>query len=126
MKIQQIKPYDMDWKPMVRVVPEWFRDAKFGLFFHWGPYCVPACENEWYSRNMYCKGLSQNLHHVERYGELSEFGYKDFYKEFTGEFFDADAWAELVVIQAQNMRDRSLSMPITFQCGTAASILLTQ
>jgi alpha-L-fucosidase len=94
---QQIKPFQMDWKPMKRSAPDWFRDAKFGLFFHWGPYCVPACENEWYSRNMYAKGLSQNEHHEEKYGKLSEFGYKDFYKDFTGEKFDADAWAELVI-----------------------------
>lgn len=54
---------NLNWKPYERQAPEWFRDAKFGLFFHWGPYCVPAYENEWYSRNMYSKGLAQNIHH---------------------------------------------------------------
>lgn len=88
----------MDWKPLKRETPDWFRDAKFGLFFHWGPYCVPANENEWYSRNMYAKGLSQNEYHIKKYGKLSEFGYKDFYKYFTGEKFDPDAWAELIVL----------------------------
>jgi len=87
---------EMDWKRVMRPAPAWFRDAKFGLFFHWGPYSVPAFENEWYSRNMYAKGLSQNLHHVNKYGKLSEFGYKDFYKYFTGEKFDAEAWADLI------------------------------
>ena len=38
--------------------PRWFRDAKFGVFIHWGPYSVPAFANEWYSRNMYIQGLS--------------------------------------------------------------------
>lgn len=94
---QQIKDFNLDWSPIKREVPEWFRDAKFGLFFHWGPYCVPAFENEWYSRNMYSKGLSQNEYHVKNYGNLSEFGYKDFYKDFKGEGFDADSWAELIV-----------------------------
>ncbi len=98
MNNAEIKPYALNWQPLERQAPDWFRDAKFGLFFHWGPYCVPACENEWYSRNMYAKGLSQNRHHVETYGKLSEFGYKDFFDDFTGEKFDPHAWAELMVI----------------------------
>ena len=85
------------WDDLRKEVPEWFRDAKFGLFFHWGPYSVPAYENEWYSRNMYAKGLSQNLHHVETYGPLNEFGYKEFYPMFKGEKFDPEEWADLVV-----------------------------
>lgn len=89
--------FDMNWSPLMRQTPDWFRDAKFGLFFHWGPFSVPASENEWYSRNMYAKGLPQNEHHVNKYGMLNEFGYKDFYKDFTAEKFDADVWAELVV-----------------------------
>lgn len=85
-----------DWKDLQRTTPEWFRDAKFGLFFHWGPYCVPAYKNEWYSRNMYAKKNSINKYHVETYGPISEFGYKDFYPMFTGERFDPEEWAELV------------------------------
>jgi len=96
MKLRTIEPFKMNWETMKRPVPDWFRDAKFGLFFHWGPYSVPAYENEWYSRNMYDKGLSQNLYHTNKYGKISEFGYKDFYKDFTGEKFDADAWADLI------------------------------
>lgn len=87
----------INWDNVKREAPEWFRDAKFGLFFHWGPYCVPACENEWYSRNIYAKGSSQNIHHVETYGNLSEFGYKDFYDKLEGEKFDPEEWADLVV-----------------------------
>lgn len=85
------------WDDLKKEVPQWFRDAKFGLFFHWGPYSVPAFENEWYSRNMYAKGLSQNLHHVKTYGSLNEFGYKEFYPLFKGEKFDPEEWADLVV-----------------------------
>ncbi|HHT36365.1 MAG TPA: alpha-L-fucosidase [Firmicutes bacterium] len=97
MNHAQIKPFAMNWQPYLRQAPNWFRDAKFGMFFHWGPYCVPAFENEWYSRNMYAKGLSQNRFHVETYGKLSQFGYKDFYPLFKGEKFDPDYWAELMV-----------------------------
>ena len=86
-----------DWSAVQQPAPEWFRDAKFGMFFHWGPYSVPACMNEWYSRNMYCKGLEQNKYHEEHYGKLHDFGYKDFIPMMTGEGFDPEAWADLVV-----------------------------
>lgn len=86
-----------DWQSAKHAVPDWFRDAKFGLFFHWGPYSVPACENEWYSRNMYAKGLSQNKYHEAHYGSLHDFGYKDFIPMMKGEAFDPAAWAELAV-----------------------------
>lgn len=97
MNTQVIKSFEMNWQSLKRATPDWFRDAKFGLFFHWGPYCVPAHENEWYSRNMYAKGLSQNLHHIKTYGKLNEFGYKDFYPMFKGEMFDPYEWASIVV-----------------------------
>ena len=87
---------DVNWNKVKREAPEWFRDAKFGLFFHWGPYSVPAYQNEWYSRNMYCKGLEQNQYHEKIYGSLHDFGYKDFYDMLKGEKFDADEWASLV------------------------------
>ncbi len=85
-----------DWKELQRKTPEWFQDAKFGLFFHWGPYSVPAYKNEWYSRNMYAKKNNINKYHIEKYGPISEFGYKDFYPMFTGDKFDAEEWAQIV------------------------------
>ena len=84
------------WDGLAHEAPDWFRDAKFGIFLHWGPYIVPAFENEWYSRNMYAKGQKQNLHHVETYGPVSEFGYKDFIPMFKGEKFNADEWADVI------------------------------
>ena len=88
--------YSLNWDSLKKDAPEWFRDAKLGLFFHWGPYSVPAFQNEWYSRNMYAKRFPQNVHHVEKYGKLKDFGYKDFIPMFTGEKFNAEEWAELV------------------------------
>ena len=44
--------------------PQWFADAKFGIYAHWGPYSVPAFGNEWYSRNMYQNGSSENKHNI--------------------------------------------------------------
>ncbi len=87
----------ISWDNVMREPPGWFADAKFGLFFHWGPYSVPAYKDEWYSRNMYSRGTSHNLYHEKTYGNLKEFGYKDFYPLMTGRKFDPDFWADLVV-----------------------------
>ena len=76
-------------------VPAWFRDAKFGIFIHWGVYSVPAFGNEWYSRNMYEQGTPAFQHQVATYGPQSKFGYKDFIPMFRGEHFNADAWVDL-------------------------------
>jgi len=76
-------------------IPEWFKDAKFGVFIHWGVYSVPAYGNEWYPRNMYQSKSDIHKHHVETYGELTEFGYKDFIPMFKAEKFNADEWVSL-------------------------------
>ena len=76
-------------------VPEWYRNAKFGIFIHWGIYSVPAFGNEWYSRNMYIEGTPEFAHHVETYGKQSRFGYKDFIPMFRAEEFDPAVWADL-------------------------------
>ena len=57
-------------------IPEWFRDAKFGIWAHWGPQSA-AEAGDWYARNMYMQGSDQYLHHVATYGHPSKFGYKD-------------------------------------------------
>ena len=75
--------------------PEWFVDAKFGIFIHWGAYAVPAFGSEWYPRHMYQKGSNENNHHIETWGPQDKFGYKDFIPMFKAEKFDADEWAEL-------------------------------
>ena len=89
-------PYRANWESLSHYrVPEWYQNAKFGIFIHWGIYSVPGFGSEWYSRNMYIKDSAEFKHHVETYGKHSEFGYKDFIPMFTAERFDPDAWAEL-------------------------------
>lgn len=89
-------PYRANWESLSRYrVPEWYQNAKFGIFIHWGIYSVPGFGSEWYSRNMYIKDSAEFKHHVETYGKHSEFGYKDFIPMFTADRFDPDAWAEL-------------------------------
>jgi alpha-L-fucosidase len=75
--------------------PAWFEDAKFGIYFHWGPYSVPAFQNEWYSRNLYIEGQRANKYHNLVYGPPSKFGYKDFIPLFRAEKFNPEEWAEL-------------------------------
>jgi len=89
-------PFRPDWESLQRYqVPEWYKDAKFGIFIHWGVYSVPAFGNEWYPRNMYSAGSLENKHHIATYGAVDKFGYKDFVPLFKAEHFDPAAWAEL-------------------------------
>jgi len=98
--------YTADWESLKKhETPEWFLDAKFGIYCHWGPYSVPEFESEWYAHWMYVnkdnpeakdgKASSFYEHHVKTYGSLKEFGYKDFIPMFKAEKFDAAEWADL-------------------------------
>lgn len=88
--------YKDSWDSLARhKTPQWFQDAKFGIFIHWGVYSVPAFGNEWYSRNMYIQGSPEFEHHVKTYGAHKKFGYKDFIPMFTAEKFDAAEWISL-------------------------------
>lgn len=75
-------------------VPDWLRDAKFGIFMHWGLYAVPAHASEWYEKHMY-GNPPITAWHTEHFGPLDKFGYKDFIPMFTCSNWDPDAWAEL-------------------------------
>jgi alpha-L-fucosidase len=88
--------YKDNWESISKwQVPSWFNKAKFGIFVHWGLYSVPANSNEWYSRNMYIKGMPAYEHHIKTYGPQNEFGYKDFIPMFTAEKFNPDEWITL-------------------------------
>ena len=73
--------------------PEWFRDAKFGIWSHWGPQSVPMF-GDWYARNMYIEGTPQYEYHLRHYGHPSKFGYKDLCALWKAERFDPDALME--------------------------------
>jgi Alpha-L-fucosidase len=76
-------------------IPQWYRDAKFGIFIHWGVYCVPAFANEWYPHSMYNKDSREYKHHIEKHGAHKDFGYADFIPQFKAEEFDAAEWVDL-------------------------------
>ena len=69
--------------------PEWFRDAKFGIWAHWGPQCAPE-DSDWYARNMYIQGHKQNVYHLAHYGPPSQFGFKDVIHTWKAENFDPE------------------------------------
>ncbi|MDD9267275.1 alpha-L-fucosidase [Paenibacillus sp. GCM10023248] len=107
--------YEPNWPSvdLYNAAPDWFRDAKFGIYFHWGAFSVPAYGSEWYPRNMYKSGSPENQHHYATYGDTSAWPYSNFltgardlagnWKEFApkltsqGGNFDPEAWAQLFV-----------------------------
>ncbi len=89
-------PFKANWRSLEAYhVPRWFRNAKFGIFIHWGVFSVPAFQNEWYSRNMYVKGSAAYEYERAVYGPQSKFGYKNFIAKFTMAKFNPMAWAKL-------------------------------
>ena len=91
-----LSPYEPTWASLQNfTVPDWYQDGKFGIFIHWGVYCVPAFANEWYPRNMYLPGTPEYEHHLKTWGPHNHFGYKDFIPMFKAEKFDPAHWASL-------------------------------
>ncbi len=110
---EQKPAYEATWESLSEInpAPEWFQDAKFGIYFHWGVYSTPAYANEWYPRHMYMPDSREFKHHEQRYGHPYQWPYHYFVtgnydKEGTfvqfapklksdGGAFDPDEWAEL-------------------------------
>ncbi len=89
-------PYRADWETLRKwEMPQWYKDAKFGIFIHWGVFSVPGVENEWYPRNMYRQGDEAFVEHAKRYGAQDKFGYKDLIPLFTASKWDPNDWAKL-------------------------------
>jgi alpha-L-fucosidase len=95
-RVNAAGPFRPDWESLENYkVPDWYMDAKFGIFIHWGVYCVPAFSSEWYPRMMYMEGSEEYKHHIATYGTQDKFGYKDFVPRLKAEKFDPAAWARL-------------------------------
>ena len=108
------KPYKETWKSvnMVNAAPDWFKDAKFGIYTHWGPVSEAfdgANPNKkyrgWHGMKMYDNGKLEKgvtnkpttnyVHHTEKYGNPKKFGYKHVIEQFNPTAFNAKEWAEL-------------------------------
>lgn len=86
--------YQPTWQSLRQhKVSEWFRNAKFGIWAHWGPQCVEGT-GDWMARSMYMEGSREYKHHVEHYGHPSEFGFKDLLPLFKAENWDPDKLVE--------------------------------
>lgn len=87
--------FEPTWKSLEQQqVPDWFRDAKFGIWAHWGPQCQPE-EGDWYARGMYLPGSRQHASHVKRYGDPATFGFKDVIHEWKAEKWDPQRLVKL-------------------------------
>lgn len=96
MNIEQ-GPFNPTWESLRQYqVPDWFRDAKFGIWSHWGPQAVPMY-GDWYARQMYIEGSDQYRYHIRKYGHPSRFGYKDIIPLWKAEKFDPEALMDLYV-----------------------------
>lgn len=87
--------YAAEWESLEAwECPEWFKDAKFGIWAHWGPQCE-AEDGDWYGQGMYSKGGGQYKWHLKHYGDPSEFGLKDLCNAWKAEKWNPDALVKL-------------------------------
>src|ERR1700741_3095724 len=90
--------YQPNWESLdARPVPEWFRDAKFGIFIHWGVYAVPGwCTKgnyaEWYQYGLQTTDTARQRFHKEKFGNLTYYQLAD---QFKAELFKPDEWAKV-------------------------------
>ena len=88
-------PFKPTWASLGKYqTPEWFRDAKFGMWAHWGPQCQPEA-GDWYARHMYMEGSGQYKFHLKKYGHPSKFGFKDVINSWKAEKWDPQAIVDL-------------------------------
>ena len=93
--LRKKQKFEADFESLYRFqCPDWFRDAKFGIWSHWGPQSVPM-SSDWYARNMYIEGSPQYQHHLRTYGHPSQSGYIDICRSWKAERFDPDELMEL-------------------------------
>ncbi len=90
----QAGQYEPTWQSlMTHETPEWFRNAKFGIWAHWGPQCVEG-SGDWMARQMYMEGTPKYKYHVEHYGHPSEVGFKDILPLFKAERWEPEKLVE--------------------------------
>ncbi len=82
-------PFQPTWESLAAnyQVPDWYRDAKFGIWAHWGPQCQPEM-GDWYAQHMYQFNNADYRFHVEHYGHPSKFGFKDICNIWKAENWD--------------------------------------
>jgi len=95
------KRYLPNWESLdTRPLPQWYDDAKFGIFIVWGVYSVPAYGNEWFWHNW--KGGDPDVVNFVKENYPPNFTYGDFAANFRAELFNPDQWAD--ILQASGAR----------------------
>ena len=91
-------PFQPTWDSLEKgyQCPEWFRDAKFGIWAHWSAQCVPA-QGDWYARDLYLQGNPDYTWQVEHYGHPSKVGFKDIDHAWNAEHWDPEKLMDLYV-----------------------------
>ena len=90
-------PFQPNWDSLKQyTTPDWFRDAKFGIWAHWSAQCVPE-QGDWYARQMYRQGQPQNDYHVAHYGHPSKVGFMQIDHLWKAEAWDPDELMQLYV-----------------------------
>ena len=88
-------PFKPEWESLDKYqVPDWFRNAKFGIWAHWGPQCAPEF-GDWYGRLMYEEGSDAYRNHLKKYGHPSKVGFKDVIHQWKAENWDPDGLVAL-------------------------------
>ncbi len=88
-------PFEPTYESLGRFeCPAWIRDAKLGIWAHWGPQSVPMF-GDWYARNLYIPGNEQYRYHWRTYGHPSKVGYKDIVARWRAENFDPESLMDL-------------------------------
>lgn len=88
--------YESTWESIAsHPLPQWYDDAKLGIFIHWGVYSVPAYRTEWYAQRMHDTSSPVYDYHKQTYGDTSKFEYHEFLADFTAEKWDPHQWAKL-------------------------------
>ena len=89
-------PFRADWGSLSAQykTPDWFRDAKFGLWAHWSAQCVPEA-GDWYARNMYMQGQRQYDHHLKTYGHPADTGFMEIDNLWKAENWNPDELLDL-------------------------------
>ncbi|OAN63849.1 alpha-L-fucosidase [Sphingomonas sp. TDK1] len=85
------EPFSADWRSFTQgyQAPDWFRDAKFGIWAHWSAQCVPE-SGDWYAREMYLQGTRAYQHHIAHYGHPSQTGFMEMYPRWTAARWDPE------------------------------------
>ncbi|MBO9153616.1 alpha-L-fucosidase [Chitinophaga sp. GCM10012297] len=88
-------PFTASWESLRKyTVPDWYRNAKFGIWAHWGPQCEPEY-GDWYARGMYQEGSGQYKYHLGKYGHPSKFGFKDVIHQWKADKWEPDELVSL-------------------------------